>query len=114
MMKTMHEETPTGYPHIVINATGNPVIEGTGMKVEYVAVAHLQHGWSPQEIHWQFPDLSLAEIHAALSYYYDHKTEIDRQEQESLAWLDEQRQKQAYDPFFDKIRQHRLAQASGT
>src|SRR5687767_3057225 len=35
------------------------------------------HGSSPEEMHFQYPHLSLAQIHAALSYYYDHQTDID-------------------------------------
>jgi hypothetical protein len=35
------------------------------------------HGSSPEEISFQHPHLSLAQIHAALSYYYDHQQEID-------------------------------------
>ncbi len=35
------------------------------------------YGWSPEEIHLQHPALSLAQIHAALTYYYDHQAELD-------------------------------------
>jgi hypothetical protein len=34
-------------------------------------------GWSPDEIVSQFPQLTLADVHAALTYYWDHKKEID-------------------------------------
>ena len=43
----------------------------------------IAHGWSPEEIHFQHPHLSLAQIHAALGYYYDHKAEMDAQIQRS-------------------------------
>ena len=36
-------------------------------------------GWSPEEIHFQHPHLSLAQIHAALAFYYDHQEQVDRQ-----------------------------------
>ena len=39
----------------------------------------IAHGWSPEEIHFQHAHLSLAQIHAALGYYYDHKDELDAQ-----------------------------------
>ena len=32
---------------------------------------------SPEDMHAEFPHLSLAQIHAALSYYYDHQAEYD-------------------------------------
>jgi uncharacterized protein (DUF433 family) len=68
--------TPT-YPHLTTNADGVPLIAGTTMKVVELVTAHLAHGWSPEELHFQFPHLSLGQIHAALGYYWDHKDEID-------------------------------------
>lgn len=47
------------------------------VKVVEVALDKLAHGSSPEEIHSQHPHLSLAQIHAALSYYYDHQHEFD-------------------------------------
>jgi hypothetical protein len=38
---------------------------------------YLAHGWSADEIHRQHPDLKLAEVHAAMAYYYDHQPEVD-------------------------------------
>jgi hypothetical protein len=50
----------------------------------------IENCWSPEEMHAQHPHLSLAEIHAALSYYYLHQakfdTEIERQRKEYEAW----------------------------
>jgi uncharacterized protein (DUF433 family) len=68
--------TPT-YPHLSTNADGVPVIAGTTMKVVELVTAHLAHGWSPEELHFQFPHLSLGQIHSALAYYWDHKDELD-------------------------------------
>jgi uncharacterized protein (DUF433 family) len=68
--------TPT-YPHLTINADGVPLIAGTTMKVVELVTAHQAHGWSPEELHFQFPHLSLGQIHAALAYYWDHKDELD-------------------------------------
>jgi uncharacterized protein (DUF433 family) len=68
--------TPT-YPHLTINADGVPLIAGTTMKVVELVMANQAHGWSPEELHFQFPYLSLGQIHAALGYYWDHKDELD-------------------------------------
>jgi uncharacterized protein (DUF433 family) len=65
------------YPHLSTNADGVPVIAGTTMKVVELVTAHLAHGWSPEELHFQFPHLSLGQIHSALAYYWDHKDELD-------------------------------------
>jgi hypothetical protein len=35
-------------------------------------------------MHYQHPHLSLAQIHAALAYYFDHQTEFDQQIEASL------------------------------
>lgn len=42
------------------------------------------YGWDAEEIHAAHPHLSLAQIHAALSYYHDHKADLDAQMQRQL------------------------------
>jgi hypothetical protein len=32
---------------------------------------------TPEEMHEQYSHLSFAQIHAALSYYYEHQAEVD-------------------------------------
>jgi len=39
----------------------------------------MAYGWSPEETHFQHPHLSLAQIHGALTYYYEHQSELDSQ-----------------------------------
>jgi hypothetical protein len=48
------------------------------MKVIELALAHIAHGWSPEELHFQFPHLSLGKIYSALAYYWDHQEELDK------------------------------------
>lgn len=69
-------ETATRYPHIDTSA-GVPVIAGSTMKVVELVMAQRAHGWSPEELHFQFPHLSMAQIHAALGFYWDHRSELD-------------------------------------
>ena len=52
-------------------------ITGPRTPVKMIAVDHVVRGYSPAEIHFQYPYLSLAQIHAALSYYFAHQEEID-------------------------------------
>ena len=40
---------------------------------------YLVQGWSVEEMCRQHLDLSLAEAHAAMAYYFDHQEEIDRE-----------------------------------
>jgi uncharacterized protein (DUF433 family) len=69
--------------HIHLDERGVAWIDDTNVKVIEVVLDKLAYGWSPEEIHFQDPELSLAQIHAALSYYYDHQqafdAEIERQ-----------------------------------
>ena len=63
--------------HIWIDEKGVAWIDDTNIKVIEVATDKIAHGSSPEEMHFQYPHLSLAQIHAALAYYYDHQAELD-------------------------------------
>ena len=62
---------------IEIDEKGIPWISGANTKVVEVVLDKLAHNSSPEEMHEQYPHLSLAQIHAALSYYYGHQAEMD-------------------------------------
>jgi uncharacterized protein (DUF433 family) len=55
---------------------GRPCIAGTGVTVRRIAVLH-NLGEAPEKIAASFGHLSLAQVHAALAYYYSNKSEID-------------------------------------
>lgn len=73
----MATTTTAAATHIVIDERGRAWIEGTGTKVVQVVMDKLAWGWDAEQIHRQYPHLPLAKIHAALSYYYDHRAAID-------------------------------------
>ena len=56
---------------------GKPHILGHRIKVKHVAQWYERQGLSPAEIVEQHPTITLAQIHAALAYYYDHRSEIE-------------------------------------
>jgi uncharacterized protein (DUF433 family) len=58
---------------------GKPCIAGTRIRVYDIYVWHELHGQSADEIVSNFPQITLAQVHAALSYYHDHREEIHRQ-----------------------------------
>jgi uncharacterized protein (DUF433 family) len=62
---------------VELDERGVAWITGTKVKVIEVATDKLAHGSSPEEMHLQYPHLSLAQIHAALAYYYEHQGELD-------------------------------------
>lgn len=68
----------TAYEHITINEAGVPVIEGTNMKVVELVLEQQAYGWSPEELCFQHPYLSLGQVHSALAYYWDHEEELNR------------------------------------
>jgi uncharacterized protein (DUF433 family) len=62
--------------HIVFDERGVAWIKGAKVKVKEVVLDHLAHGWSADEIQEQHPHLTLAQVHGALAYYYDHAAEF--------------------------------------
>jgi uncharacterized protein (DUF433 family) len=69
---------------IEIDGRGTAWIGGTNVKVTEVVLDKIAYGWSPEEIHFQHPHLSLAQIHAALTYYYENQSHLDAQIQHGL------------------------------
>ncbi len=73
-IKTEHlyiEKDPTKYE-------GKAVIKGTRIPVASI-VNHYRSGMSIEEILEGYPSLSPAQLFDALSYYFDHKDEIDKE-----------------------------------
>lgn len=72
--------------HIEIhpNRDGQPraYIAGTRVRVQDVSVMAEVQGKSPDEIVQALPHLTLAQVHAALSYYFDHRDAIVREMRE--------------------------------
>src|SRR2546423_1606375 len=59
-------------------AGGKPCIAGTRIRVQDIVI-RTELGESPDEIIKAYPHLTLADIHAALAYYYDNRAAIDQQ-----------------------------------
>jgi len=71
--------TATFATQIEIDARGMAWIAGTKVKVIEVVLDKIAYGSSPEEIHFQHPNLSLAQIHGALTYYYENQDKVDDQ-----------------------------------
>jgi uncharacterized protein (DUF433 family) len=78
----------TSTPHVWLDTSGVAWIDDTNVKIIEVVLDRLAHGWSPEEIHFQHPALSMAQIHAALSYYYDHQQALDTEIADRLHEVD--------------------------
>jgi uncharacterized protein (DUF433 family) len=70
--------TVLAYPHILKAAGDSARLERhPRTRVSMIVADYLWRGWSAEEIVRQYPYLSLAETHAALAYYFDHRDEIE-------------------------------------
>ena len=67
----------TRYEHVVLDDLGVPILSGTTMKVIELILAQNAYGWSAEELHMQFPYLTLGQIYSALAYYWDHHEELE-------------------------------------
>lgn len=94
------------YPHVEFDANGIPIIAGTTMKVVELVMAQRAHGWSPEEIHFQHPYLSLSQIHSALAYYWDNRSDLDRDIERRSRFAEQARREAGPSPLKKKLRDH--------
>lgn len=92
------------HTHIRLDDRGTAWIDDTSTKVVEVALDHIAHGWSAEEIHFQHPHLSLGRIHAALAYYHDHKDDFDAEIQRSLERVERMRATAGESPIRKRLR----------
>jgi uncharacterized protein (DUF433 family) len=64
-------------PHIRLDEKGRPWLDDTNTKVIEVALDHLAYGWNAETIQENHPHLTMAQVYAALAWYYDHQAEMD-------------------------------------
>ncbi len=94
----------TGYEHIVQNEKGIAVIAGTSMKIVELVSEMTAYGWSPEELHFQHPYLTLGQIHSALAYYWDHAQELDQEIRSRLETVERMRQASGPSPLASRLR----------
>jgi len=90
--------------HIYIAPNGMPFIAGTTMKVIELVMAQTAHGWSPEELHFQHPYLTMSQIYAALAYYWDHKAALDTDIERRLKFAEQSRREAGPSPVVAKLR----------
>lgn len=73
-------------------AGGRPRISGHRITVRNIVIWHERLGKSADEICAEH-ELTLADVHAALAYYFDHREEIDRDIEASEAFVEVLRQR---------------------
>jgi uncharacterized protein (DUF433 family) len=85
---------------------GKPRIAGHRIRVMDIVVCHEQQGMSPDEIVSFYPGVTLADIHAALAYYFDHRDEIQHDIEEERRFVDEVR-RSTPSPLQEKLQRRR-------
>ena len=68
---------------------GKPRIAGHRIKVQDVVIWHEKLGLTPDEIVSHHAGITLADVYAALAYYYDHLDSIRQQIREDKALANE-------------------------
>lgn len=83
---------------------GKPRIKGHRITVQNIAIWHEQGGMTPEEISSRYPGITLADVHAALAYYHDHRAEILAQIRADEEFVSKLRGDQP--SVLDKLAQH--------
>src|SRR5579884_2793841 len=90
---------------------GRARIAGHRVRVSDIVIWHEYQGMTPDEIVSHVPTITLADVHAALAYYFDHLEEIQQEMREERSFAEDFRRSNP--SLVDaKLRQERLEQAS--
>ena len=67
---------------------GKACIAGHRVRVLDIVAWHEHQGMTPDEIVSQVPSITLADVHAALAYYFDHIDEIQEEMREERTFAE--------------------------
>lgn len=89
----------------IVSGAGGPKarIVGHRIRVQDVVIWHEKLGMSPDEIVDEHPGITLADVYAALTYYWDHRDEIERAIAKEHDLVEELR-RNATSPLQEKLR----------
>lgn len=104
-MSTITLSPETHYRNIALNNQGVPIITGSTMKVVELVMAQWTHGWSPEELQFQYPHLTMSQIHSALAYYWEHKEELDADIEQRRLYAEKMRREAGPSPLAHHLRQ---------
>ena len=95
----------TDYKFILIDEDQVPFIKGTSMKVVELVTSIHAYGWSPEELHFQYPHLTMSQIYSDLAYYWEHKQEIDQDMRRRFEYAEKLRLEAGMSPLVTRLRQ---------
>ena len=70
-------EHPTEHPHVV-SVAGTAMLRGTRIRLRLIAQMY-RAGDNVEDILHTFPHLNATAIHDAISYYLDHRAEVEKE-----------------------------------
>jgi uncharacterized protein (DUF433 family) len=78
----------------IVEGEGGPKarISGHRVRVQDIVIWHEKLRMSPDEITFHYPGITLADVYAALAYYWDHRDEIEASIADEDALVTELRQ----------------------
>ena len=82
---------------------GKPCLVGTRIRVWDIYVASEVRGETPDQITTQYPSITLADVHAALAYYWDNRRAIDQQMKEVDEYIEQLKQMTGPGPLARKL-----------
>jgi uncharacterized protein (DUF433 family) len=98
----------TRYEHVILDEDKVAIIAGTKMKVIELVLDMLAYGWSPEELQFQHPYLTLGQIHSALAYYWDHQESLDEEIERRLKVVDQMQTQATPVPLIERLKAQEL------
>lgn len=98
----------TSYEHIILDQMNQPVIQDTKFKVIELVLDKIAYGWSPEEIQYRHPQLTLGQVYSALAYYADHQEQFDKEIEAQLRNVDQMRKSARPSPLVTRLKAKKL------
>ena len=99
----------TNYEHIVLDEKKQLIIKGTRIKLLQLVLDKIAYGWSPEELQFQHPELTLGQVYSGLAYYADHQEELDKQIEKQLEQIEQLRKTTKPPSLVGKIKSKKIA-----
>ncbi len=94
----------TDYKYIQINENKVPIIAGTTMKVVELITSVKAYNWTPEQLHQNYPYLSMSKIYSALAYYWDHQKELDTDMERRYQFAEKMRREATHTSLAEKLK----------
>lgn len=94
----------TDYKYIQLNENKVPIIAGTTMKVVELITSVQAYNWTPEQLHQNYPHVSMSKIYSALAYYWDNKKELDADMKKRYQFAEKMRQEATYTSLAEKLK----------